>query len=96
MAISLGDTKNMVRYREDAWLNKYKALFTQPRPGTCLIVLNLERQLSGDRQYSPSPHLKSFINYRFLLSQYHLLKRVAGVHLQSTTTGAGCLRNRVR
>ena len=27
-----GDTKNMVRYREDVGLNKYKALFTQPRP----------------------------------------------------------------
>ena len=31
-AISLADTKNMLRYREDGGLNKYKALFTQPRP----------------------------------------------------------------
>jgi hypothetical protein len=32
--ISLGDTKNVTQYREDADLNKYKALFTRPRPGT--------------------------------------------------------------
>ena len=31
-AISLVDTKNTMRYREDAGLNKYKALFTRPRP----------------------------------------------------------------
>ena len=30
--ILFGDTKNMVRYREYVGLNKYKALFTQPRP----------------------------------------------------------------
>ena len=30
--ILLADTKNMERYREDAGLNKYQALFTQPRP----------------------------------------------------------------
>ncbi len=30
--ISLGDTNNTVQFREDARLNKYKALFTQPRP----------------------------------------------------------------
>jgi len=33
-SISLAGTKNMVRYREDVGLNKYKALFTQPRPST--------------------------------------------------------------
>jgi hypothetical protein len=31
-SISLADTKNMVRYPEDVRLNKYKTLFTQPRP----------------------------------------------------------------
>ena len=31
-SISLAGTKNMVRYREDVGLNKYKALFTRPRP----------------------------------------------------------------
>ena len=30
--ILLGDTNNTVRFREDAKLNKYRALFTQPRP----------------------------------------------------------------
>jgi hypothetical protein len=30
--VLLGDTKNMAQYRENAGLNKYKALFTQPRP----------------------------------------------------------------
>ena len=48
--ILFGDTKNMVRYREDVGLNKYKALFTQPRPeadtrhliGTPKIVHTIE------------------------------------------------------